>query len=135
MQFQHSRETESEASVDLTPLIDVVFILLIFFILSASFQQTQNLNIERPTASTVDSLDKTALMVSIDQHNVVWFEGNAIKPAQLAREVKYIAAGTSQISAIVDVDQNVNSGRLIEVVDQLRISGVKNVAVATQTPH
>ncbi|BCV42541.1 ExbD/TolR family protein [Shewanella algae] len=134
MQFKHTDGQGTEANVDLTPLIDVVFILLIFFILSASFQKTQSLELERPTAQVQDNQDKRAILISIDKHNVIWLEQQAVKAVELPARLKHTLASSEQSSAIIEVDKHVTSGKLIEVVDKVRIAGVNNVAVATQDP-
>lgn len=131
MQFKYNDEAESDANVDMTPLIDVVFILLIFFILSASFQQSQTLNIDRPSAQVQDNTDNTALMVSIDSNNTIWFQQQIVVASQLQKQIKQARLNGGQSSAIIDVDKSVDSGKLIEVIDKIRIAGVDNVAVAT----
>ncbi len=112
----------------------MVFILLIFFILSASFQKTQSLELERPTAQVQDNQDKRAILISIDKHNVIWLEQQAVKAVELPARLKLTLASSEQSSAIIEVDKHVTSGKLIEVVDKVRIAGVNNVAVATQDP-
>lgn len=67
MRFQHTQEQDDNAIIDMTPLIDIVFILLIFFILTASFQQQNTINIDRPQSTTNDSSDVVKLMVTIDK--------------------------------------------------------------------
>ncbi|WP_025821754.1 ExbD/TolR family protein [Shewanella marina] len=131
MQFKYNDEAETDANVDMTPLIDVVFILLIFFILSASFQQSQTLDIDRPSAQVQDNTDKTALMVSIDSNNTIWFQQQIVAASQLQKQIKQARLNGGQSSAIIDVDKSVDSGKLIEVIDKIRIAGVDNVAVAT----
>lgn len=131
MQFKYNDEAETDANVDMTPLIDVVFILLIFFILSASFQQSQTLDIDRPSAQVQDNTDKTALMVSIDSNNTIWFQQQIVAASQLQKQIKQARLNGGQSSAIIDIDKSVDSGKLIEVIDKIRIAGVDNVAVAT----
>lgn len=133
MRFRHNEESSEQANVDMTPLIDVVFILLIFFILSASFQQDNQINVERPNSKATDATSSMSLSVAIDQQKQVWIDNKIVKVASLTSRVKQKVAQASNVSVIIDVDKSVESGLLIQVIDQVRIAGVNNVAVATES--
>ncbi|MEG3223790.1 biopolymer transporter ExbD [Vibrio gigantis] len=133
MRFRHNEESSEQANVDMTPLIDVVFILLIFFILSASFQQDNQINVERPNSKVTDATSSMSLSVAIDQQKQVWIDNKVVEVASLTSRVKQKVAQASNVSVIIDVDKSVESGLLIQVIDQVRIAGVNNVAVATES--
>lgn len=133
MRFRHNEESSEQANVDMTPLIDVVFILLIFFILSASFQQDNQINVERPNSKVTDVTSSMSLSVAIDQQKQVWIDNKIVEVASLTSRVKQKVAQASNVSVIIDVDKSVESGLLIQVIDQVRIAGVNNVAVATES--
>lgn len=133
MRFRHNEESSEQANVDMTPLIDVVFILLIFFILSASFQQDNQINVERPNSKVTDATSSMSLSVAIDQQMQVWIDNKIVEVASLTSRVKQKVAKASNVSVIIDVDKSVESGLLIQVIDQVRIAGVNNVAVATES--
>tara|TARA_Y100000588_G_C13435873_1_gene577742 strand:- start:103 stop:504 length:402 start_codon:yes stop_codon:yes gene_type:complete len=133
MRFRHNEESSEQANVDMTPLIDVVFILLIFFILSASFQQDNQINVERPNSNVTDATSSMSLSVAIDQQKQVWIDNKIVEVASLTSRVKQKVAQASNVSVIIDVDKSVESGLLIQVIDQVRIAGVNNVAVATES--
>ncbi|UQV24853.1 ExbD/TolR family protein [Vibrio sp. J383] len=133
MRFRHNEESSEQANVDMTPLIDVVFILLIFFILSASFQQDNQINVERPNSKVTDATSSMSLSVAIDQQKQVWIDNKIVEVASLTSRVKQKVAQASNVSVIIDVDKSVESGLLIQVIDQVRIAGVNNVAVATES--
>lgn len=132
MRYRHSSVEEGNATIDMTPLIDVVFILLIFFILTASFQQQNSLNIERPQSTVNDADDRVSLVVTVDKSGTIWLDNKNIKLALLTARIKERVAGSGASSAVIQVDKQVQSGRLIEVVDKIRIGGVDNVAIATE---
>lgn len=132
MRYRHSSVEEGNATIDMTPLIDVVFILLIFFILTASFQQQNSLKIERPQSTVNDADDRVSLVVTVDKSGTIWLDNKNIKLALLTARIKERVAGSGASSAVIQVDKQVQSGRLIEVVDKIRIGGVDNVAIATE---
>lgn len=133
MRFRHNDASADQANVDMTPLIDVVFILLIFFILSASFQQQNQIRVERPSSQVTDSISSVSITVSVDEQGQIWLDNQAIEVAMLTTRVKQKSAQASNVSVVIDVDKSVDSGRLIQVIDKVRIAGVNNVAVATES--
>ena len=110
MRFEHRDGRERDAGIDMTPMMDIVFIMLIFFVLTASFTQTQTLDVERPSTASHDKSAPEALVVSVDRSNIIWFDGRQV--------------GKEEVT-----------GLLIEVIDQIRLGGVANVAVATNAGH
>jgi len=133
MRCRHSGDGGEQANVDMTPLIDVVFILLIFFILSASFQQQNQIKVERPNSQVTDAISSVSVMVTIDEQGQVWLDNQNVEVSMLTARVKQKASQANNVSVVIDVDKSVDSGRLIQVIDKVRIAGVNNVAVATES--
>ncbi|NOJ06127.1 biopolymer transporter ExbD [Vibrio splendidus] len=133
MKIKSFTDREESPQVDLTPLIDVVFILLIFFILSANFQKESTIEVDRPSASssTLKSESKI-LTVSVDRDQNIWFNGQNINLSQLQLQVKAQLTNSQTINAIVNADRSLDTGTLISIIDTLRLSGITNVAIATQ---
>lgn len=125
--------TEESPKVDLTPLIDVVFILLIFFILSASFQKESSVEVDRPSASssTVKEASKT-LTVSVDRNHQIWFKGSVVNLTQLQFQMKSVVSKKEKINTIINADKSVDTGTLVQIIDAIRLSGISNVAIATK---
>lgn len=133
MKIKSFTDREESPQVDLTPLIDVVFILLIFFILSANFQKESTIEVDRPSASssTLKSESKI-LTVSVDRDQNIWFNGQKINLSQLQFQVKAQLTNSQTTNAIVNADRSLDTGTLISIIDTLRLSGLTNVAIATQ---
>ena len=132
MRFEHRDGRERDAGIDMTPMMDLVFIMLIFFVLTASF--TQTLDVERPSTASHDKSAPEALVVSVDRSHIIWFDGRQVGKEEVAGLVRGAAAGRP-VSVVVNADRLVPSGLLIEVIDQIRLGGVANVAVATNAGH
>ncbi|SON48957.1 ExbD/TolR family protein [Vibrio tapetis] len=123
---------EDSAQVDLTPLIDVVFILLIFFILSATFQKDSSIPIDRPSSSSSTQSENRSLNVTIDESGQLWFEEARVSLSKLKTLASIQVQVQPMSNAVIKADKRVPTGKLIEVIDSLRLVGVGNVAVATQ---
>lgn len=129
----HSLTEQDKPDINMTPLIDIVFILLIFFLVSASFNNIDNLDINRPDSTVSDTKGATNIIVSIDPEHNVWVKQKQIDMQFLKSEIKSQALQHDQLSVVINADLSVTTGKLIEVLDQIRLAGVSNVAVATQT--
>ena len=131
--MRFNRTPPSVVRVDLTPMIDMVFILLIFFLVTASFNKLSAIDINRPDGVTNDVQGAVSLVVAIDKQNGVWLDGEPIAINALRQRVKLLSS-SDHTAVLINADRAVNTGRLIEVLDQVRLAGVDNVAVATAQP-
>lgn len=126
------RERESaEGSVDLTPMIDMTFILLIFFMVSTTFVKDMKIDIDRPGATTQVVASTKAVRVYVDKQGEVYLEGEPVRIWTLQSRIRDLLKGATGKSVLVVTDEQVPSGRLIEVVDQARMAGAEDVGVAT----
>lgn len=128
-----SNGSETSSDIDLTPMIDMVFILLVFFIVSTSFIKEAGVVIERPAAATATA-QPAQVVVAIDADNVLWLEGNSTDIRAIPARMKQLLAQNSALSVIVAADVRSNSGILIRVVDLCRQAGIDDVSVATKDP-
>ncbi len=129
--MRHLAEVEPEATIDISPLIDCVFILLIFFMVTANFVRDMNLPIERPKASSAAVASSKALRVYIDAAGAVYIADEPVRPWMLQSRVRDMLQSLTSKTVLVVVDRRVAAERLIEVVDQCRLGGANDVAVAT----
>lgn len=125
------KKHESE-SLDMTPMIDMVFILLIFFAVSTTFVKDMQLNLERPSAASGSVASTKSLRVYIDREGVVYMDDQAVKPWMLQSLVREGLAVSSSSTVLVIADSQTPTEKLIEVVDQCRLGGAQDVGVATE---
>jgi biopolymer transport protein ExbD len=126
------RRERREADVNIAPLIDMVFILLIFFMVTTTFIKDNKLDIERPGAKTAETSNKRTLRVSIGRREEIYVDGKPVKEWMLQSRIREVHARSRIDSILVVADRRVESGRLVKVVDQCRLSGVGDVAVAVE---
>ena len=126
------RESKSsEASVDLTPMIDMTFILLIFFMVSTTFVKDMKIDINRPGAQTQSIASTKAVRLYIDKQGEVYLEGEPVRVWVIQSRVRDLVKAMTQKSVLVVTDESVPSQKLIEVIDQARLAGAEDVGVAT----
>lgn len=123
---------EQKSEIDISPLIDMVFILLIFFMVSTTFVKDMKLDIERPGAGSASAASSKALRINIDSSSNIYIDGNPVRPWMVQSRVRDFLDSSGNGSVLVITDRRVPAQRLIEVVDQCRLAGAKDVGVATE---
>jgi biopolymer transport protein ExbD len=130
--FIHQRrESEEESVIDVTPMLDVVFIMLIFFIVTATFVKETGIDVNRPDASTAVVQATGNILVAIDAENRVWIERREIDPRAVRPNIERLHAENPQGTVVIQADRASTTDALIQVMDAARAAGVDNVAVAT----
>lgn len=130
MRFRPKKSQES--SVDMSPLIDMVFILLIFFMVSSTFVKDMKLELNRPGASSAQKASSKVIRVYIDNVGETYVDGQAVKTWAIQGKLRDMLRASTEKSVLVVADQSIAVEKLIDVVDQCRLSGAKDVAVATE---
>jgi len=126
------KKESSVQDIDISPLIDMVFILLIFFMVSTTFVKDMQLDIDRPQASTQTAASTKAIRVFIDNSGDVYLNSEPVRVWVLQSLLKDELSQSTQKSVLVVTDTQVPAGKLIEVVDQCKLAGAKDVGVATE---
>ncbi|WP_253443513.1 biopolymer transporter ExbD [Halomonas sp. Y3] len=114
--------------VNLTPMLDVVFIMLIFFIVTTSFIKESGIEIERPESSAATPRPDAQVMVALTGEGAVWVDGQPVDLHRVGPEVAALISGSG--SVVIQADRQATTGLLVEVMDRLREAGVEEVAVA-----
>jgi biopolymer transport protein ExbD len=127
------RESKAQtAEIDMSPLIDMVFILLIFFMVSTTFVKDMKVDLERPGASSATRASNKEVRVTIDASQTIYIDGNPVRPWMVQSRVRDLLEAAGHGMVLVVTDRNVPVDRLIEVVDQCRLAGASDVGVATE---
>ena len=122
-----------EASVDMSPLIDCVFILLIFFIVTTTFVEETGVDVEKPQATTARDLKKNSMLIALTSEGEVRYGGREIGVGGVRREVKRILAGDPDIPIIIQADKNSRTELLIKIIDEAQLAEARKISVATAT--
>jgi biopolymer transport protein ExbD len=133
MKYRYRTANEEAADkIDIHPLIDVVFILLIFFMVSTTFVKDMNLDINRPTASSASKADSNTIRVYIDREGQTFLDGQPVRTWVIQSRLKDMLELSSSQKVLVVTDESVPASKLVEVVDQAQLAGAEDVGVATQ---
>ena len=121
---------EEDNGINLTPMLDIVFIMLIFFVVTASFVKESGIEINRPTADTSVRVEQGNLLIAITPEGEIWIAGEPVAPAMLAQRVERLHAENPEGSVIIQGDTEAPIGLLVTVMDQVRLAGVTRIAIA-----
>ena len=131
MKFPH--RNKKSAHFDLTPLIDVVFLLLIFFMLTTTFVNLENrVKVNLPSGDFAAAESSENIIVTITENNTIYLNGKLIDPLKLTESVATEIKEEPEKIVILEADKNVLHGKVIRVMDLLKKGGAEKIAIATQ---
>jgi biopolymer transport protein ExbD len=131
MRKRRDRSVE-ESEVNLTPMLDVVFIMLIFFIVTASFVKESGIDVNRPDAATAEKKERGNILVAISQNNQIWVDKRQVDPRALRANIERLHAENPQGAVVIQADRESKNGLLVQVMDAARLAGVYNVSIAAE---
>jgi biopolymer transport protein ExbD len=123
---------DEESDVNLTPMLDVVFIMLIFFIVTASFVKEAGIDISRPPAAKMEKPEKGNILVMIAANDQLWIDRRPVDPRALRANIERMHAENPQGSVVIVADEESSNGLLVRVMDAARLAGVDNVSLASE---
>ncbi len=130
---RYHSNTEQDSEINLTPMLDIVFIMLIFFIVTTSFVKESGIDVNRPTAQTAERKERGNIIISIKANGEIWIDKRAVDIRAVRANVARLHAENPLGSVIIAGDKNAILQVFVEVVDQVRLAGVYNPSIATET--
>lgn len=128
--FVSQQSQDQEASVDITPMLDVVFIMLIFFIVTATFVKLSGIEVDPPQASTAVVQEKANILIAIDANNKIWINRREVDFRALRPNIERLHAENPKGSVVIQADRMSRNETLVKVMDASRKAGVYNIALA-----
>lgn len=125
-------QTQDDAGIDMTPMLDVVFIMLIFFIVSTSFVRESGIEVNRPSSQTSNEQAQSAVMIAISAQGQIWLDRKATDVRMVRPVLERLRAEQPGLSVVVQADSKSTTGDLVQLIDQLRLAGVQ-YTVATKS--
>ena len=126
-------QSDDDSAFDMTPMLDIVFIMLIFFIVTTSFTKESGVDINRPTATTAVKSEHGNILIAITENDEIWIDKRNIDVRSVRANVERLHAENPQGSVIIQADKNSRNGMLVQVIDQTRLAGISNVSIAAET--
>jgi biopolymer transport protein ExbD len=134
--FRESSEGEGEPGIDLSPMIDCVFILLIFFIVTTTFVEETGVEVDKPQAASSVQLEKTSMLFAITAQGGVFYGGRDIGIGGVQPQVKRtLQSAREEVPVIIQADQAAPAGLLVRVIDQAKLGGAEKVSVSANRPQ
>lgn len=135
MPSQHQNRSfneEDDTEINLTPMLDVVFIMLIFFIVTATFIKETGIEVVRPSAITAEVPSKGAIFIAINEQNEIWIDRDKVDPRGVRTVIERLAAESPEGGVVIQADSAAKNSTLITVMDAAKEAGVVNVTVAAE---
>lgn len=129
-----TRKQADEAGIDLTPMLDIVFIMLIFFIVTTSFVREAGVEVKRPQAASAQKQAATSIYVAVTADGEIWVDRKAVTLPALRAAVARIRLENPEATGVVQADKDARHGLVVDVMDELRLAGVREIAVAATGP-
>jgi biopolymer transport protein ExbD len=124
------RQEEEEQEINITPMLDVVFIMLIFFIVTASFVKEAGIDVNKPEAQTSQPKEKANILVAIDAGGGIWIDRRKVDPRAVRANIERLHAENPQGTVVIQADADSKTAVLVQVMDAARLAGVYDVAIA-----
>ena len=131
MRKKHSLGQEEESEeINLTPMLDVVFIMLIFFIVTATFIKEAGIQVERPDTFTADTQDDAAILIAISASDEIWIDRKEREPQAVRGIIERLHAENPKGSIVIQAYEDSTNEKLVMVLEAAKAAGVTNVSIA-----
>ena len=130
MKFRRHHEEADESAIDLAPMLDFFMNLLIFFIITAAFVTESGIKVNRPSAQTAVKQEKSNILVAISKTGEIWIDRRNVDIRALRAVIQKMKLENPNATVIIQADRDARASLLVETMDQARLAGVKDVAIA-----
>ncbi len=132
MEFDLPQRRKRDTGIDMGPLMDIVFILLIFFVVTSSFTRETGVDVTKPQAQTASQLEKENILIAITREGTIHMNERQVDLASLKDLLTQTIAKTPDKEAVIIADKSSMTGALVQVIDVCNLTGVKKVSIAAQ---
>lgn len=133
MARRHAQRDEPE--INITPMLDIVFIMLIFFIVTTTFIRETGVEVDKPEAVTSEPQPQANILVAIQSNGSIWMNRQEIDLHEVRGFVERARAENPESGAIIIADRGARSGDLVEVMDQIQLAGINRISISAERPN
>ena len=130
MRKRHNIEAEDDIDLNITPMLDIVFIILIFFVVATSFVKESGVDVSRPGAHSSERKERGNIMVAITADNAIWIDKREVDIRAVRANIERLHADNPEGAVVIQADENSRTGLLVQIIDQARLAGVSDVSIA-----
>jgi len=135
MRKRRYRAAEEDTEINMTPMLDIVFIMLIFFVVTASFVKESGVDVSRPSASTAVRKEHGNILIGISANDEIWMDKRRVDVRAVRANVERLHAENPEGAVVIQADEDARAGLLVRVIDQARMAGVADVSIAATVLH
>lgn len=130
--LKHYLPQDDDAEINMAPMLDIVFIMLIFFIVTTSFVKESGITVSRPKAVTTQQKKQKNIIIGIKANGEIWIDRRVVDIRAVRANVERILADSPIDAVIIQADKNTPTGTLVRVMDYVRMAGMKSISIATE---
>ncbi len=134
MRLGRRSHRQEEAQVDLTPMLDIVFIMLIFFIVTSTFVRESGIEVDKPQATNVVSQKDVGIFIAVTADNDVYIDKKMVDIERVQAALEAMLLDKASSSLVIQADERAFSGTVIQVMDAAKGAGIKKIAIAAEKP-
>ena len=124
---------EEDAAIDMTPMLDIVFIMLIFFIVTTSFVKEAGIQVNKPEANQANKEPSANIFIAIRDTGEVWMDKRQVDVERVAANLERMLAEQPTDLVVIQADKKAEHGRVVEVMDQVKEAGIDEISIAAET--
>ncbi len=121
-----------KVDINMGPLVDMVFLLLIFFVVTTSFVKEAGIDVQRSTAATAEVKERGNVMIGVSPEGDVYFDGKKVDVRSVRGLVQRVLAEDPESGVVIVADKESETGSVVGVMDQCRLAGAKNISLAAK---
>ena len=124
---------EETAEIDITPMMDIVFIMLIFFIVTTSFVKEAGIDVNKPEAAQAQSKPSATIFIAVRANGEVWMDKRLVDVERVSANIERLVAESPTDTIIIQADKEAKHGDVMEVMDQIKAAGPYIISIAGET--
>jgi len=132
MRLGRRSHRQEEAQVDLTPMLDIVFIMLIFFIVTSTFVRESGIEVDKPQATNVVNQKDVGIFIAVTADNDVYIDKKVVDIERVQAALEAMLLDKRESSLVIQADERAFSGTVIQVMDAAKGAGVEKIAIAAE---
>lgn len=126
------RVEEEDATIDMTPMLDVVFIMLIFFIVTTVFVKQAGIDVNKPEGTTATKMKNANIFIAITESGTIWMDRREISVESVTANLEKLLSEQPSDAVFIQADTKAKHGIVIEVMDKVKAAGIDQVAVSVR---
>lgn len=123
------REDE-EATIDMTPMLDIVFIMLIFFIVTTSFVKEAGIEVNKPAAAKASASQSANIFVAINNNGEIWLDKRRVDVERVSANIEKLLAEQPTEVVVIQADKDAKHGVVVKVMDAIKEAGIEKISIA-----